>query len=62
LKEQAMLNILTEALLLAAGQRPASTAQRRNRDANWSERFPSRQTRDLDQSVQGLNTKRDLNW
>jgi hypothetical protein len=57
-----MLNILTEALLLAAGQRPASTVQRRNRDANWSERFPSRQTRDLDQSVQALNTKRDLNW
>ena len=57
-----MLNILTEALLLAAGQRPASTPQRRARDAQWNDRFPSRQIRDLDQSVQGLNTKRDLNW
>lgn len=57
-----MLNILTEALLLAAGQRPTSTGQRRTRDAAWSDRFPSRQIRDLDQSVQGLNTKRDLNW
>ena len=57
-----MLNILTEALLLAAGQRPASTAERRTRDANWNDRFPSRLIRDLDQSVQGMNTKRDLNW
>lgn len=57
-----MLNLLTEALLLAAGQRPASTPQRRNRDAHWNDRFPSRQIRDHDQSVQGLNTRRDLNW
>jgi len=61
-KEQVMLNILADALLLAVGRSPAPTRQKRSRDGNWNDRFPSRQVRDLDQSVQALNTRRDLNW
>ena len=57
-----MLNILADALLLATGHRPAPTHQKRNRDTNWADRFPSRQMRDLDQPVQGMNPGRDLNW
>jgi hypothetical protein len=61
-KEQAMLNILADVLLLATGQRPDRKQPSLPADADWNTRFISSRQRGQDGQSRRTTPSRDLSW